>query len=92
MLICYLELGKVTLFTSLFWQSTDRKNYGARILSNSSILSYISLEIRQLTNFRPERWGALPEKVFSIPGVWGHMLSFSGGSRTCIGYQFSILE
>jgi len=42
--------------------------------------------------FKPERWNSLPEKVASIPGVWGNILSFLGGSRACIGYQFSILE
>jgi len=42
--------------------------------------------------FKPERWDSLPEQVTNIPGVWGHLLSFLGGSRACIGYQFSIFE
>ncbi|KAI0822363.1 cytochrome P450 [Trametes gibbosa] len=29
-------------------------------------------------DFKPERWENLPEAVSSIPGVWGHMLSFLG--------------
>jgi len=43
--------------------------------------------------FRPERWlEPLPEAVSSIPGVWGHMMTFFGGSHGCIGYRFALLE
>ncbi|KAI0330002.1 cytochrome P450 [Cubamyces sp. BRFM 1775] len=42
--------------------------------------------------FRPERWEDPPEAVSSIPGVWGHMLTFLGGPRACIGYRFSLVE
>ncbi|KAH9847043.1 cytochrome P450 [Lenzites betulinus] len=42
--------------------------------------------------FRPERWENLPEAVSGIPGVWGHMLTFLGGPRACIGYRFSLVE
>ena len=41
---------------------------------------------------RPERWENLPEAVSAIPGVWGHLLSFIGGPRACIGYRFSLVE
>ncbi|KAJ7611688.1 cytochrome P450 [Roridomyces roridus] len=43
--------------------------------------------------FRPERWED-PEITNnnSIPGVWGHILSFLGGPRACIGYRFSLVE
>ncbi|KAF7294573.1 hypothetical protein MIND_00993800 [Mycena indigotica] len=41
--------------------------------------------------FIPERWER--ETISnSIPGVWGHMLTFLGGPRACIGYRFSIVE
>ncbi|KAJ7042055.1 cytochrome P450 [Mycena alexandri] len=40
--------------------------------------------------FIPERWES--EISNSIPGVWGHMLSFLGGPRACIGYRFSLVE
>jgi len=42
--------------------------------------------------FKPERWASVPEGATNMPGVWGNVLSFSGGSRACIGYQFSIVE
>lgn len=42
---------------------------------------------------RPERWlEPLPEAVSSIPGVWGHMMTFFGGSHGRIGYRFALLE
>ncbi|KAH0835842.1 cytochrome P450 [Lanmaoa asiatica] len=43
-------------------------------------------------SIRPERWENIPEAVSQIPGVWGHLLTFLGGPRACIGYRFSIVE
>ncbi|KAJ8482004.1 hypothetical protein ONZ51_g5636 [Trametes cubensis] len=42
--------------------------------------------------FRPERWENPPEALSTIPGVWGHLLTFAGGPHACIGYRFSIAE
>ncbi|KAI0358319.1 cytochrome P450 [Trametes cingulata] len=42
--------------------------------------------------FKPERWENPPEAISSIPGVWGHMLTFLGGPRACIGFRFSLVE
>ncbi|KZT05226.1 cytochrome P450 [Laetiporus sulphureus 93-53] len=42
--------------------------------------------------FKPERWASIPEAVQNIPGVWGNMMSFLGGPRSCIGYRFSLVE
>ncbi|KAF8131040.1 cytochrome P450 [Boletus edulis] len=42
--------------------------------------------------FMPERWQSIPEAVSHIPGVWGHLMSFLGGPRACIGYRFSLVE
>ncbi|KAJ7082474.1 cytochrome P450 [Mycena epipterygia] len=43
--------------------------------------------------FVPERWESLPSNSANgIPGVWGHMLTFLGGPRSCIGFRFSLAE
>ncbi|PIL29235.1 cytochrome P450 [Ganoderma sinense ZZ0214-1] len=42
--------------------------------------------------FKPERWENPPEATANIPGVWGHLLTFLGGPRACIGYRFSLIE
>ncbi|CAL1709425.1 unnamed protein product [Somion occarium] len=42
--------------------------------------------------FKPERWEKPPECVTNIPGVWGHLMTFLGGPRACIGYRFSLVE
>jgi cytochrome P450 len=42
--------------------------------------------------FKPERWQTTPEAAASIPGVWGNMLTFLGGTRACIGYRFALVE
>ena len=28
----------------------------------------------------------------AVPGVWGNLLSFLGGARSCIGYRFALAE
>ncbi|EIW62528.1 cytochrome P450 [Trametes versicolor FP-101664 SS1] len=42
--------------------------------------------------FKPERWDQPPESISAMPGVWGHLLTFIGGPRACIGYRFSLVE
>ncbi|TCD69777.1 hypothetical protein EIP91_006313 [Steccherinum ochraceum] len=42
--------------------------------------------------FKPERWENIPEAAHGLPGVWGHIMSFIGGPRACIGYRFSLIE
>ncbi|KAJ7710409.1 cytochrome P450 [Mycena rosella] len=44
--------------------------------------------------FKPERWqngkaGAATERMC---GIYGNMMTFLGGVRSCIGFQFSLLE
>ncbi|KAJ7235250.1 cytochrome P450 [Mycena rebaudengoi] len=43
-------------------------------------------------DFKPERWEASTPISNSIPGVWGHMLTFLGGPRGCLGYRFALIE
>ncbi|KAJ7718641.1 cytochrome P450 [Mycena metata] len=40
--------------------------------------------------FVPERWETAASN--NIPGIWGHMLTFIGGPRSCIGFRFSLIE
>ncbi|KAJ7110658.1 cytochrome P450 [Mycena epipterygia] len=42
--------------------------------------------------FKPERWEAATPVSNTIPGVWGHMMTFLGGPRSCIGFRFSLVE
>jgi len=42
--------------------------------------------------FKPERWENVSPEAQALPGVWGNIMSFLGGSRACIGYNFSTLE
>ncbi|KAG1852910.1 cytochrome P450 [Suillus tomentosus] len=42
--------------------------------------------------FNPDRWASLPEVASQVPGVWGHLMTFLGGPRACIGYRFSLVE
>ncbi|KAI0657156.1 cytochrome P450 [Cubamyces menziesii] len=45
--------------------------------------------------WKPERWlKPLPSAVDEahIPGVYSHLMTFIGGSRSCIGFKFSQLE
>ncbi|KAJ3889779.1 cytochrome P450 [Lentinula edodes] len=45
--------------------------------------------------WKPERWLLpLPEAIMNskMPGVYSHLMTFNGGSRSCIGFKFSQLE
>ncbi|KAL0956199.1 hypothetical protein HGRIS_002356 [Hohenbuehelia grisea] len=43
--------------------------------------------------FSPERWlEDAPEKKGPTLGVYGNLLTFAGGIRTCIGWRFAIVE
>ncbi|KAH7873382.1 cytochrome P450 [Lentinula edodes] len=45
--------------------------------------------------WKPERWlSPLPEAIMNskMPGVYSHLMTFNGGSRSCIGFKFSQLE
>lgn len=42
--------------------------------------------------FNPDRWANEPSAAREIPGVWGDLMSFLGGARSCIGYRFALYE
>ncbi|KAL1726664.1 cytochrome P450 [Schizophyllum commune] len=42
--------------------------------------------------FRPQHWENLPDTVKSVPSIWSHLFTFSGGPHACIGFRFSIAE
>ncbi|KAJ3929338.1 MAG: cytochrome P450, partial [Lentinula lateritia] len=45
--------------------------------------------------WKPERWlSPLPEAVIQAraPGIYSHLMTFSAGARSCIGFKFSQLE
>ncbi|RSH95125.1 hypothetical protein EHS25_000211 [Saitozyma podzolica] len=50
--------------------------------------------------FNPDRFARIssdsdPEKAHianQVPGVWGNLLTFLGGTRNCIGYRFALAE
>jgi hypothetical protein len=41
---------------------------------------------------RLERWFSDTPGGNVVPGVWGNVLSFLGGPRSCIGYRFALVE
>jgi len=42
--------------------------------------------------FRPERWLDMEKKPESPVGVYGNLATFSGGTRSCIGWRFAVIE
>ncbi|KAK0480750.1 cytochrome P450, partial [Armillaria novae-zelandiae] len=45
-------------------------------------------------SFKPERWldGAVPRKGAAAVGVYGNLMSFGSGVRSCVGWRFALLE
>ncbi|KAF8161957.1 cytochrome P450 [Mycena galopus ATCC 62051] len=42
--------------------------------------------------FVPERWETTIPGASAVPGIWGHMLTFLAGPRSCIGFRFALTE
>ena len=90
--ISSVTVGKgTTLFVRTSLQAEP-----AVLLSRAAILN-----INQSTDiwgpdaaeFNPDRYSkpAL-EQTNQVPGVWGNLLTFLGGTRNCIGYRFALVE
>ena len=46
-----------------------------------------------VSSFRsPDRWKLPSEAAMETPGIWGNQMTFMGGSRGCIGFQFAVYE
>jgi hypothetical protein len=53
-------------------------------VSSSSLPAQLKLIFGVEMSCSPERWEAKIPISNSLPGVWGHMLTFLGGPRACI--------
>ncbi|KAJ3857523.1 cytochrome P450 [Lentinula lateritia] len=42
--------------------------------------------------YNPDRWFRISEKKGPTVGVYGNLLTFAGGVRTCIGWRFALYE
>ena len=71
-----------------------RRMFGAQTQKSLSVYSIkVILRLPVLTALlSPERWENLPEVAKNMPGVWGHVMTFIGGARGCIGYRFALIE
>ena len=76
--------------------NTDRAVWGDDSLEFRCASGRVLVQIQQMLirrrNDRPERWESPPEATSENPGVWSNLMTFLGGSRACIGYQFTIIE
>ncbi|PIL29244.1 cytochrome P450 [Ganoderma sinense ZZ0214-1] len=74
-------------------QDSIRINKGSHVIIPLQTLNRLrSVWGEDSYEFKPERWESPPEATSNIPGVWGHLLTFLGGPRACIGYRFSLVE
>ena len=80
----------------IYAMNTDKDMWGSDALEFKCAFRLIPLLLKQMLthwrNNRPERWESPPEAISENPGVWGNLMTFLGGSRACIGYQFTLIE
>jgi hypothetical protein len=76
--------------------NTDKDIWGNDALEFRCVFILVLLPFKQMLirrrGDRPERWESPPKAIFENPGVWSNIMTFLGGSRACIGYQFTIIE
>lgn len=75
--------------------NTDRDIWGDDGLEFKWVFCFVLLLFKRMLTRRygrPERWESLPQAVSENPGVWSNLMTFLGGSRACIGCQFTIIE
>ena len=70
----------------------DKSLWGDDAYSFKYVLNWAFSRHKYLFYYSPDRWFNLPETVNSIPGVWGHLMTFHGGAKSCIGYRFAVVE
>ena len=86
------------LLIPIYAMNTDKDIWGTDALEFRCALIQskgYSCSERVLTlhrNTRPERWDSPPEAISENPGVWSNLMTFLGGPRACIGYQFTLIE
>jgi cytochrome P450 len=61
-------------------------------LFKRSVFSNLRTDSCGAAFFSPDRWMSPSEAVKGTPGIWGNQMTFMGGSRACIGFQFAIYE
>ncbi|KAJ7775995.1 cytochrome P450 [Mycena maculata] len=44
------------------------------------------------TEFKPDRWDAVPDAASAMPGIYANLFTFLGGPHNCIGWRFSLAE
>ena len=81
----------------IYAMNTDKDIWGEDAFEFKYVFSHPSSPFRKKADnsaerYRPERWESPPEAISDNPGVWSNLMTFLGGSRACIGYQFALIE
>jgi cytochrome P450 len=80
----------------IYAMNTDGDIWGYDSLEFKCAFSLTPLQLKQILirrrGDRPERWESPPEAISENPGVWSNLMTFLGGSRACIGHQFTVIE